>query len=223
MVLFSESRGALVPVPSVAMEAAAVFRSRSYWEQRYRSGGNSGAGSYLRLAEFKAEVLNDFVRANDIRSVLEFGCGDGAQLSLARYPSYIGCDVSLTAVELCRRTFCADPTKSFLVVEDLPSTVASDLTLSLDVVFHLVEDHVFDSYMRQLFDHADRFVIVYSSNEDRRTADAHVRHRRFTDWVDSNRSAWRLASITPNAYPFDPADPEGTSFADFYVYSRRTT
>lgn len=204
------------------MEAAADFRSGSYWENRYRAGGNSGAGSYRRLAEFKAEVLNDFVRANEVRSVLEFGCGDGAQLSLARYPTYIGCDVSPTAVELCRTRFSVDPTKSFLLVDDLPTTVKSDLTLSLDVVFHLVEDQVFNTYMTRLFDHSDRFVVVYSSNEDRWTADAHVRHRRFTDWVEENRSDWWLASITPNAYPFDPADPEGTSFADFHMYSRRT-
>ena len=31
--------------------------SAKYWEQRYRTGGNSGAGSYCRLAEFKAEVV----------------------------------------------------------------------------------------------------------------------------------------------------------------------
>ena len=30
--------------------------------QRYKKGGNSGAGSYNHLAEFKAEVLNQFVK-----------------------------------------------------------------------------------------------------------------------------------------------------------------
>ena len=33
--------------------------SEKYWEKRYIAGGNSGAGSYGKLAEFKAEVLND--------------------------------------------------------------------------------------------------------------------------------------------------------------------
>lgn len=37
---------------------------------------------------------NDFVRARGIDSVIEFGCGDGAQLALAEYPAYGGIDVS---------------------------------------------------------------------------------------------------------------------------------
>jgi hypothetical protein len=34
--------------------------SATYWEQRYARGWNSGVGSYGRLAEFKAQVLNNF-------------------------------------------------------------------------------------------------------------------------------------------------------------------
>lgn len=59
--------------------------SGDYWEQRYRQAGNSGAGSYGRLAEFKAEVLNEFVARHSIGSVVEFGSGDGNQLTLAKY------------------------------------------------------------------------------------------------------------------------------------------
>ena len=29
-----------------------TFNSKSYWERRYRTGGNSGAGSYSLIAEF---------------------------------------------------------------------------------------------------------------------------------------------------------------------------
>lgn len=75
--------------------------SKSYWESRYQKGGNSGFGSYGRLAKFKAEVLNDFVAKNSIQSVMEFGCGDGNQLKLAVYPKYIGLDVSPKAIKRC--------------------------------------------------------------------------------------------------------------------------
>jgi hypothetical protein len=64
-------------------------------------GGTSGPDSYNASAEAKAAFLNEFVRARDVRSVIEFGCSDGNQLSLADYPSYIGLDVSRTAIELC--------------------------------------------------------------------------------------------------------------------------
>ncbi|MDR2439202.1 MAG: class I SAM-dependent methyltransferase [Planctomycetaceae bacterium] len=79
--------------------------SKRYWDNRYCQGGNSGAGSYGRLAEFKAEILNKFVTENNINSVIEFGCGDGNQLMLANYPYYIGVDVSPKAIEICRELF----------------------------------------------------------------------------------------------------------------------
>jgi len=85
--------------------------SAAYWESRYKKGGTSGAGSYAQFAEFKAEVLNEFVQANAVRSVIEFGCGDGNQLTLAHYPRYVGVDVSPAAVEKCRALFQADATK----------------------------------------------------------------------------------------------------------------
>src|ERR1700760_1333334 len=87
--------------------------SSDYWERRYVRGGNSGVGSYGRLANFKAEFLNDFVEQHRINSVIEYGCGDGSQLKLASYPSYIGIDVSPRAVEICRALFAADRSKRF--------------------------------------------------------------------------------------------------------------
>ena len=36
--------------------------SKNYWEERYKTGGNSGAGSYDRLAKFKAQIINDFIK-----------------------------------------------------------------------------------------------------------------------------------------------------------------
>src|ERR1035438_7415845 len=72
--------------------------SAEYWERRYSNGGNSGVGSYSVFAELKADVLNRFVSTHHVRTVIEFGCGDGNQLSLAEYPSYLGFDVSNTVI-----------------------------------------------------------------------------------------------------------------------------
>src|SRR5664279_5085962 len=79
--------------------------SGSFWESVYVNGGTSGPGSYGRLAEFKAEVLNEFVHAKNIASVIEFGCGDGAQLQLAKYPRYVGVDVAARSVARCSSLF----------------------------------------------------------------------------------------------------------------------
>ena len=78
------------------------FRSTpEYWELRYKLKGNSGSGSYGRLADYKANCINGFVKNNEIKSVIEFGCGDGNQLTLAQYNSYIGLDISNKAIKIC--------------------------------------------------------------------------------------------------------------------------
>ncbi len=202
------------------LQSSRFESSRSYWASRYRNGGNSGAGSYGRLAEFKAEVINGYVAENGISSVIEFGCGDGNQLRMADYPRYIGIDISADAVEHCRKQWAHDATKTFATLDDYRGE-AAELSLSLDVVYHLVEDSVFDAYMTRLFEAGSRAVIVYSSNTDRQQAaqPPHVRHREFTRWVDANASAYRLAKHIPNRYPGPGLDGQ-TSFAEFFVFER---
>jgi SAM-dependent methyltransferase len=191
--------------------------SRAYWKSRYAKGGNSGVGSCTKFAEFKAAILNDFVSSNGIETVIEFGCGDGNQLLLAEYPRYLGFDVSATAVALCRNRFSADSSKSFRLLDRYAGETA-DLTLSLDVIYHLVEDEEFDRHMRALFDAATCFVIIYSSNTDNNEHKSkHVRHREFTRWIEENAVEWSLDLHIKNKYPYAGDYKEG-SFADFYIY-----
>lgn len=194
--------------------------SDKYWEDRYRTGGNSGAGSYNRLARFKADFLNRFVADRAIESVIEFGSGDGAQLRLANYPRYIGVDVSETILASTREAFAANPAISFLHVSEVTPATQADLSLSLDVIYHLVEDETFETYMASLFDAARLYVIVYASNIDGGRPGPHVRHRKFTDWVEGNRPDFALEQHVENIYPYDEADPDNTSFADFYVFRK---
>jgi len=194
--------------------------SAAYWEERYRKGGNSGAGSYAHFAEFKAEVLNAFVAEKSVASVIEFGCGDGNQLSLAKYPRYLGVDVSAAAVAKCRAMFTGDKTKTFATTADYAGQTA-DLALSLDVVYHLVEDDVFAAYMRTLFAAGERFVIVYASDYDGAPGEtsSHVRHRKFTTWIAANEPKWELARHVPNRHPRKAGEKDGTP-ADFFIYEK---
>ncbi len=193
--------------------------SEKYWNERYNTGGNSGAGSYGRLAAFKAETINDIIEINNYQSAIEFGCGDGAQLSLLNINQYTGVDVSQTIIERCKKKFSDCSGFTFLTKHEFdgkPQT--AELTLSLDVIYHLVEDTIFDDYMHCLFNAASECVIIYASNRDEMTEDSHVRHRKFTDWVKSNKPNFCQESFMPNPYPFDADNPETTSFADFYVF-----
>jgi len=193
--------------------------SSSYWEKRYQQGKTSGVGSYGRLAAHKAEVLNDFVAKNNVQSVIEFGCGDGTQLALAKYPSYAGVDVAQGSIALCEARFAGDNSKRFYLTTKIPADLGPfDLALSLDVVYHLVEDSVFEAYMRSLLEHAGRYLIIYSSNKVEPSGVPHVRHRLFTKWIETNAPQWRQIGFIPNKYPEDPKRPDDTSFADFYIF-----
>lgn len=196
-----------------------AFKSQSYWKERYAKGGTSGAGSYGHLAQFKAEVINAFVTDNAVESVVEFGCGDGNQLSLYELPRYTGLDVSPDIVAQCREGFADDRSKAFHL--SAPDGLRADLAMSIDVLFHLTEDEVFERYMRDLFAAGTRFVIIYSSNSDRNAwlQPKHVRHRKFTDWVDANEPEWTLQEIIRNKYPLKSND-KIESPADFFIYRK---
>ncbi len=194
--------------------------SEIYWERRYSSGRNSGVGSYEKFAKFKAEILNSFVDAHGIKSVIEFGCGDGGQLSLANYPEYIGYDVSQTVIEICTKKFSNDDKKKFKLMREYAGETA-ELSLSLDVIYHLVEDEIYEHYMRKLFKAGNRYVIIYSSNfeDDDNYSGRHVRHREFTKWINDNEAGWKLIENITNIYPYEGDDRTG-SFADFYIFGK---
>lgn len=195
--------------------------SDQYWKKRYQTGGNSGAGSYGQLALFKAQVINDFALEQGVLQALEFGCGDGNQCSLFKFSKYVGVDISPTIIAQNKQKFASDGSKAFYTYDDFFQQYkkAFDLTLSLDVIYHLIEDSVYHQYMNTLFDYAGKYVIIYSSNFDSKQ-DSHVRHRSFVPWIESNRKGWKLLQLIPNKYTYDPRDPNNTSSADFYIYER---
>jgi len=198
------------------------FSSRHFWETRYRAGGTSGAGSYGRLAAFKAAFVNDFAALNAVRSVIDLGCGDGALLDLLELPAYLGVDVSPTTLARCAARCAGHPGRRFEDFDRLGDRDAAELGLSLDVIYHLVEDAVYIAYLDRLFGLSTRFALIYASNVDHDWPAAHVRHRRFTDMIADRYPGWRLAAHVPNLFPYDPARPNDTSFADFFVYARRS-
>lgn len=195
--------------------------SEKYWEERYKYGGNSGAGSYNRLAKFKAEVINKFVIEHNINSVIEWGCGDGNQLSLADYPEYIGYDISEKAIDICCKKYENDITKKFFWCgkTNFENKIKADLALSLDVIYHLVEDNVFQIYMDRLFDSSHRYICIYSCNYDK-NAEEHVRCRKFTDYIIKNYKEWKLIEYYPNKYPYKEEDPDHTSWSEFFFYGK---
>jgi hypothetical protein len=195
--------------------------STQYWEKNYAVGGTSGEGSYNKFAEFKSEIMNAFVRDNNVQTVLEWGCGDGNQLSYYKFPSYLGFDVSASAVAICRAKYKADPTKQFKMVGDYKGEQA-EMAMSMDVIFHLIEDQIFEDYMRRLFGSSTKHIVVYSSDKDDNEGNLapQVKHRPFTRWVAANAPEWKLVKKIPQRYPYYGDEREG-SFADFHFFEKQ--
>lgn len=188
------------------------FDSSKYWEIRYRAGRTSGKGSYGKFSLFKAEVVNKFVKEHNIDFMIDFGCGDGNQASLFNCSKYIGFDVSETAIEICRKKFKGDSSKSF--TNSIDELSKADLTLSCEVLFHLVELDKFVQYLQYLFGFSNKYVIIYSSNME---VDApqpkHVKHRNFTNFILKYFPNWNLTRTILQKYPKE-------CFSDFYTYEK---
>ena len=198
--------------------------SGEFWNEHYKNNGNSGTGSYHRLAEFKAEIVNQFIKDEKIETVIEIGCGDGNQLSLIYYSNYTGVDVSEVIVEKNKQNYQDDQTKQFFCTKTEREKYINkkyDMAISMDVIFHLLEDQVFYNYMEDLFFVAKKYVVIYSSNHEEYTKWPEYRHRNFISYIQEKISGWELYQYIPNRYPYKIGEEETTSASDFYIFKKK--
>ena len=185
---------------------------KQIWNERYSTGGNSGSGSYGVLCEYKSEFINKFVNENNISNIIEFGCGDGNQMQFFNVDKYIGIDISEYVINICKEKYKHLENNFFLTYDEYyKDSNKYDLSISLDVIYHLVEDVVYEKYMNDLFNSTDKFVIIYSTNWIERYNDSHVYHRKFIEYIDMNLKNAKLIHHEPNKYP-------SLSTAEFYIY-----
>lgn len=189
-----------------------VFDSYKYWEKRYKSGGNSGCGSYGDNCIYKALVINKFLEETGTKTALELGCGDGNQLSHINYHKYCGFDVSNTAIDICKNKFKNNSLYFFTSnINEVPDK--SDVTLSLDVIYHIVEDQRYFEYIQNLFNRSSKYVVIFSSNFEDNKASSHVKHRKFVADVEKYFSDFKL-------YHTLDAPKEINTSAKFYFFKK---
>jgi hypothetical protein len=193
-----------------------MSKTKTIWENRYKAEGNSGAGSYGVLCDYKTKFINNFIIENKCKNVIEFGSGDGNQMSYFKVEKYTGVDISEHIINICKNKYKHLVNKFFLTYDEYytnTDTMSSkyDLSLSLDVIYHLVDDDIYEKYMNDLFNSSNKFVIIYSSNHQEKYNGSHVYPRKFTDYVDLNFPRAKLLYHEPNPYP-------KSSCADFFVY-----
>jgi len=200
-----------------------MFDSKKYWNNRYIKGGNSGAGSYNNLAQFKGDVINNFIGKNKIKSIVDYGVGDGNQLKLINTEKliYTGIDVSEFIISKCKEEFKDDKTKTFIHTDNIDNKLKAELVLSCDVIYHLIEEHVYKEYMENLFSMSKKYVIIYAKNEDINHS-IHVKFRKFSNYIESNLPEWQLIKHIPNKFQQLKLgeNNDNTSPSDFYIYKK---
>lgn len=196
------------------------FNSSSFWDIHYLKGGTSGTGSYHHLAKFKADTVSALIEQYNISSVIEFGCGDGNVLSMLICKSYTGIDVSPAIIYKLKQRFEGNQNKTFFTTDerDLYINNSFDMALSMDVIFHLVEDNVYENYMKDLFLNTKKYVVVYSSNHEEFTPWKEYRHRNFISTVQEKYPNWKVIQFIPNLYPYKIGKESTTSSSDFYIF-----
>lgn len=198
-----------------------MFDSTKYWEKRYASGGNSGKGSYNHLASFKSNVINEILKEYDIQSIVDYGVGDGNQCSYINSTGrdYYGIDISKTAIDICRNKNLTD--KQFMLVSEFKEmNITCDISISCDVIYHLIEDTVYEQYMNDLFSFSNRFVLIYAKDADLYHCE-HVKFRNFSKFIKNNTNATLLRHV-PNLYPQSNIgmNNDNTSPSDFYLWEK---
>ena len=112
---------------------------RAYGDGRWGVGFGSGHGSRPGATREYRAFLEDFLRANRVRRVLDYGCGDWQLARLIDWQgaSYVGVDVVPALIDRNRREF-AKPGVEFIVAPDDPAELPdADLLLCKDVLQHL--------------------------------------------------------------------------------------
>ncbi len=146
---------------------------KNYWDNRYKNGQDSGAGSYGEQLQHKLRLLSEL---KDINSISEFGCGDfnfGKHI-LEIFPNaiYTGMDVSEFIVEKNRELY---PKYNFTSVGLLPK---ADLVLCVDVLFHVIYPDEVEEILKNLEQAWTKYLVItaYERDEDKFN---HVRIRKF--------------------------------------------
>ena len=166
-----------------------------YWQTRYVAGvRGSGEGSRGKAAQRKAEFVNGLIAAHGVKTVIDWGCGDGIVAALISANRYVGLDVSPAAITLCRERVHL-PGRTWLTYDGMvaPQLPAAGLALSLDVIFHLTDDALYRRHLELLFDSAP-LVCIHSSNHDVADEPPHMRSREFVPGVPRG---WRCICEGP--------------------------
>lgn len=196
-----------------------MLDTKKFWTDRYSNFGNgifttSGYGSYGVLADYKANFLNTMFDIYGIKSVIDIGFGDGNQLSKLKVKDYTGFEIAQTAIDLCVKRF---PDFKFKTIDQYDGEKA-DLSMSLDVIFHMTSDDLLNQHLDLLKKSSNRYIVIYGLDSDTppiANVSEHVRFNKFSDKMGE----FKLICHESNPHSWH-GNPENETWSDFYVFRK---
>jgi SAM-dependent methyltransferase len=108
------------------------------WGRDVTGRGTSGTGSTLDITREYRAYVEDFIRKNNVKSVVDAGCGDWTFSSAIDWGTvnYLGVDVASDVIDAVRKKHEKTNIRFHVgdITEELP---AADLLISKDVLQHL--------------------------------------------------------------------------------------
>lgn len=177
--------------------AEASFNANNYWEERYKTGGDSGHGSKGYNYIFKRDYINSIVKKYNIQKVIDFGCGDGTQIAESVIPEYFGIDVSPTIVKKCQELYKNRSNWQFAIADQTQIPIG-DLTISIDVIYHVTNNKDFHDYLSNLFKYTSKYVLLYSNYSARESEAEHIKFRNILQEITDSYPNWLLLEKIPH-------------------------
>lgn len=154
----------------------------NYWENRYKNGGNSGAGSRGLLRLWKWKQINRYIDIKD-SYVIDIGCGDLAFWKHHGCRDYIGMDLSQTRIDENRQMY---PKLDFVAWNAaIPYKFKpAETVLCLDMLFHVMDDADYVRILHNLATYSKDYIFIYTwEHSPGQLTDTYQKYREFEDYL----------------------------------------
>jgi SAM-dependent methyltransferase len=139
--------------------------NKEFWNNRYKIAPElgSGPGSRGYCAWYKQELLKNFIKCNEISSILDVGCGDMEVLPKVKMEiaeiKYIGLDISEYIVNKNSREY---PKGEFFVHDIVQKKFDNqcELVVCFDVLLHQCDEQQFRSALRNLLNSTTQHALI---------------------------------------------------------------
>ena len=133
-----------------------------YWDNRYKTGGNSGLGSISKNRDWKWEIIKKY--CSDLNNIIDVGCGDLSFWEGKDCKNYVGIDISPFIIQKNR-----DLRKNWQFIcnsADIRQDIKANTVFCFDVLFHIMDERVYKKILENLTYYSEDIIFIYTWKEN---------------------------------------------------------